>query len=415
MTVYIAKIDARCSSATPWGVVDEAGTLVACHLIEDDARRDASNRMDPASLVGGKGMPPGLPMPTQTIVKDAPLRQHAPGGTIPGTVLTPDAGGPVVPHSMGPLAGKGGGWTAGRGIAEDEMETRAARVLWPLSDLEIRSEGDGMHFRGYAAVFNSESQPLPWIETIEPKAFARSLGQDRDIKMFFNHNPNQLLGTRKAGTLRLTEDQRGLLVDADLPDTTSGRDLSVLVKRGDVDNMSFTFKKDGPNGDAWSEDGSRRSLRSLKLFEVSPMTEWAAYQGTTASVRSLGVMAQRLNAREADLLTAFRKLTEGRSLSLSETYLVSKAALELSSGDRRGWSSAASDAASGAQALSSLLYLLSSESDEPDQVEMLRNSIGWLQTFINAEMTEVGSLEDQSRGLTPTNVAKARLALLARA
>lgn len=308
-----------------------------------------------------------------------------------------------------------------RAGARDELETRAALVSWPAADLEIRSQGDGMHFTGYAAVFNSESEPLPFIETIESGAFSRSLGQDRDIKMFFNHNPNQLLATRKAGTLRLKEDARGLLVDADLPNTTAGRDLAELVKRGDVDNMSFTFKKDGPTGDAWSADGSRRSLRRLKLFEVSPMTEWAAYTGTTASVRSLDVLARRLNAEEADLATAFRKLTEGRTLTRPETYLVSRAALDLGTGEHRS-SDAAYDAATGAGILASLLYLLSGECDEPDEATQLQAAIAALQAWIAAEVAEINTPDDAAEGmdtmrglLVPTSVARARLELLARA
>ncbi len=394
---FNVQIDARCSSAAPWAVVNASGVLVACHVLEDDARRDASDRMDGVPLATGPGTPPGIASTTDATghVTAAPARTQ-----------------PMV-GSQGGLVYAGG--TGGRGeIAQDGIETRSAMVAWPTLDLEIRSQGDGMHFRGYAAVFNSDSQPLPFIETIEPGAFARSLGQDRDIKMFFNHDPNQLLATRKAGTLRLSEDSRGLLVDADLPDTTSGTDLAKLIKRGDVDNMSFTFKKDGPNGDRWSEDGARRSLRQVKLFEVSPMTEWAAYQGTSASVRSLGVLASRVRAREADLSAAFRKLGGGAHLTPDEAYLLARVAASLSEG--RAWSSAASDAASGAQALSSLLYLLSSESDEPDQLEMLRNSIGWLQAFIDAEMTEVGTAGDNGmRRLNPPSLAKARLALLARA
>ena len=90
-------------------------------------------------------------------------------------------------------------------------------------------------------------------------------------------SPGQLLATRKAGTLRLSEDSRGLLVDADLPNTTAGRDVAELVRRGDISSMSFTFKK---VRDSWTDGGARRSLDEVKLFEVSPMTEWEAYTAT---------------------------------------------------------------------------------------------------------------------------------------
>ena len=50
-----------------------------------------------------------------------------------------------------------------------------------IQDLEVRVEGDGMTLRGYAAVFNSPSQPLPFIETIQPGAFRASLQSRNDI------------------------------------------------------------------------------------------------------------------------------------------------------------------------------------------------------------------------------------------
>ena len=44
------------------------------------------------------------------------------------------------------------------------METRHVTV----DDWEIREAGDGMSFTGYAAMFNSASSPLPFVETIAP-------------------------------------------------------------------------------------------------------------------------------------------------------------------------------------------------------------------------------------------------------
>src|SRR3990167_7121477 len=55
-----------------------------------------------------------------------------------------------------------------------ELETRVAADVWPTMDFEIRA-GDGMGFSGYADVFNSPSEPLPWTERIRPGAFAESL------------------------------------------------------------------------------------------------------------------------------------------------------------------------------------------------------------------------------------------------
>ncbi len=183
---------------------------------------------------------------------------------------------------------------------ENGVETRRVNV----NEFEIRdaTEGDGSTFVGYGAVFNSPSQPLPFIERIAPGAFSRSLRSRNEIKLFVNHDTSRVLASKRAGTLRLAEDSHGLRVEADLPDTTDGRDMAVLLKRGDVDSMSFGFSVP-KGGDSWSDDGQERELREVRLHEVSIVTGFPAYEATSASVRSLdglvdatGLEAEKLNA-----------------------------------------------------------------------------------------------------------------------
>lgn len=152
---------------------------------------------------------------------------------------------------------------------------------------EVRStDGQPMTFRGYAAVFNSPSEPLPFTETIRPGAFRRSLNSGREVRVFVNHNTDMVLGSTRSGTFNVAEDERGLFVEGELPDTTYGRDLSVLMQRGDVDSMSFGFSIPR-GGDSWSDDGSSRELREIILHEVSIVTGFPAYPDTAgASVRN---------------------------------------------------------------------------------------------------------------------------------
>jgi HK97 family phage prohead protease len=180
------------------------------------------------------------------------------------------------------------------------VETRRVTV----NEFEVRDgeAGTGMNFRGYAAVFNSPSQPLPFIETIAPGAFSRSLQSRNEIKLFVNHDTSRVLASKRAGTMQLREDSYGLLVEAELPDTTDGRDMATLIKRGDVDSMSFGFSVP-TGGDSWSDDGQRRELREVRLHETSLITGWPAYESTSTSVRSLdglvdatGIEAEQLNA-----------------------------------------------------------------------------------------------------------------------
>ena len=188
-----------------------------------------------------------------------------------------------------------------------DREFRVATETWPLEDFEIRAEGDGLTFRGYAAVFDSESDDLGGFrEVIRPGAFARSLNAaskgKRTVKMFLNHNDNIVLGSTRRQTLRLTEDARGLLAEADLPDNEWGRPVADAVRRGDIDSMSFGFVV---NKDIWSDDRKTRELIDAGLWEVSPVTAWPAYPATSASVRHL---AEEIGEEEDALTAAVKTL-----------------------------------------------------------------------------------------------------------
>ena len=139
--------------------------------------------------------------------------------------------------------------------------------------------------------------------------------------MYLNHDSSMLLATSRAKTLRLEEDQRGLKVEADLPDTTIGRDLSTLIQRGDVDSMSFGFSVP-PKGDSWSDDGSVRELKEVRLYEVSVVTGFPAYQATSASVRSLDMLAERTAADVDKLADAITVLEAGSELNDEQASLL---------------------------------------------------------------------------------------------
>ena len=183
-------------------------------------------------------------------------------------------------------------------------EVRVAVDTWPLADMEIRAEGDGLTFRGYAAVFNSDSEPLPFVERIRPGAFRKSLGEKRSIKMFHNHNSDIVLASTKARTLVLSEDERGLLAEATLPDNYWGHYVRDAVKRGDIESMSFGFQT---VKDSWSDDGAERELIEARLFEVSDVSGWPAYPATSASVREL---AEAIDTEPDALAAAFGVLRE---------------------------------------------------------------------------------------------------------
>ncbi len=163
------------------------------------------------------------------------------------------------------------------------MERRALEA----SGLEARA-GDGAgppRLEGHAAVFGVEADVAGMFrERIEAGAFAETLARD-DIRALRNHDPGLVLGRTRAGTLRLSEDGRGLLATIDPPDAGYARDLIESVRRGDVSGMSVGF---AVLDEAWGmESGvAMRTLRKVKLYEVSVVT-FPAYAETDVSLRSL--------------------------------------------------------------------------------------------------------------------------------
>jgi HK97 family phage prohead protease len=112
------------------------------------------------------------------------------------------------------------------------------------------------------------------------------------MMLLWNHDTSNPLASTRNGSLQLTEDARGLKVTATLPQTSLGRDLSVLVKSGVIDAMSFGFSV---KRDSWSQDGNTRYLEDVSLYEVS-LVSTPAYEQTsgTVSVRSAGISADAL-------------------------------------------------------------------------------------------------------------------------
>lgn len=155
--------------------------------------------------------------------------------------------------------------------------------------IEVRAaEGSPATLIGYASVFNSATD-IGWFdEQVQPGAFARSLAEGDDIRALFNHDIDQIIGRRSAGTLRLSEDATGLRVEIDLPDTTVARDLAANIAVGNIDGMSFGFRVREESWELGDEKTGQRDLRKLldvELVEVSAVT-FPAYPDTSIAKRS---------------------------------------------------------------------------------------------------------------------------------
>ena len=170
------------------------------------------------------------------------------------------------------------------------MEKREKEVRCiPVEELRVQRDDDNKPMIvGYAAVFNKLSDDLGGFrEKIKRGAFKDALTRS-DARALFNHRPDFVLGRESAGTLRLKEDNKGLWMEVDPPDTQFARDLMVSIERGDINQQSFGFyiKSDKWDGLDSKDETIRTILEIDELVDVSPVT-FPAYPDTKVALRSL--------------------------------------------------------------------------------------------------------------------------------
>ena len=146
--------------------------------------------------------------------------------------------------------------------------------------VEVRAVG--RRLEGHAAVFGVPARIGAFTETIRPGAFRASLAGGTDVLALIDHDPSRLLGRTSSGSLRLSEDTRGLAFVIDVPDTQLGRDILALAERRDLGGMSFGFRV---TDEAWPAK-DRRELRAVDLVEISVVQAFPAYSQTSVTARA---------------------------------------------------------------------------------------------------------------------------------
>ena len=169
-----------------------------------------------------------------------------------------------------------------------KMETRMA-LLEPASE----NEENKQLVEGYAAVFNQrtliwESEWSGWkyMEVIDRNAFT---GADMSDTVFkYNHGDVAMILARASNnTLTMSTDDKGLRISADIIDTNNGTDVYKLIKRGDLNKMSFAFtvKNERTESDRENKIYTRTITAFDKIYDVA-VVDFPAYDGTSIQARS---------------------------------------------------------------------------------------------------------------------------------
>lgn len=163
---------------------------------------------------------------------------------------------------------------------EDTKDGTTLRSCEEFSSIETRGLVDDtrMVLYGYVNQVGKLSEQIRdkkgriFREKILPGAFKRAIDRamenNNPIKLLFRHNNKDLLASTINSSLNLEEDNIGLRFEADIVNTTLGRDVYNYVKTGLISNMSFGFRN---AIDEWTTENGQ-NIRIVKDFDLTEIS-----------------------------------------------------------------------------------------------------------------------------------------------
>ena len=175
-----------------------------------------------------------------------------------------------------------------------EKETRVLDLSTSKLAVEKREDGT-TKISGYAAIFNSDSEDMGFIERIKPGAFKSALKKS-DVRALFNHDPNLIIG-RSGVNLNLKEDKTGLHIEVSPLATSTYKMVEENISAGLVTQQSFAFTVEE---DEWNDDYTQRTVKKVgQIFDVSPVT-YPAYSDTTVALRCRQELMEKRDKQEVE-------------------------------------------------------------------------------------------------------------------
>lgn len=139
--------------------------------------------------------------------------------------------------------------------------------------LEVKADGqqDGkLRIRAYVLAFGNVDS---WGDVIEPGAcdeFLKSENAER-MALCYQHNLSEVIGV-------ITEkgvDEKGMWIEADVLDTSVGKDVQKLIQAGAVKEFSIGYVADRWSYEQLPDGKQVRHLEAITIWEASPVTRAA--------------------------------------------------------------------------------------------------------------------------------------------
>lgn len=164
------------------------------------------------------------------------------------------------------------------------------------AEIEIKADGqeDGrLHIKAYVLAFGNVDS---WGDIIEPTACDAFLKSDNAERMHlcYQHKLDEVIGV-------ITDkgvDGRGMWIEADVLDTTTGQDVQKLIKAGAVKEFSIGYIADEYHFGKLDDGKEVRYLDAITVWEASPVT------------RAANPLAVLVDAKGEDGQPAIRSLSD---------------------------------------------------------------------------------------------------------
>lgn len=166
--------------------------------------------------------------------------------------------------------------------------------------LEEKTENEEgvLHIKFYGLAFNNVDS---YGDVIEPKAvdaFLASADRER-LKLCYQHDRNQVIGVITSAVA----DDYGLLCEADVLPTTTGKDVQLLIKAGAINEFSIGYYADKYRFEKRAGyDYELRILEEITLVEISPVTRAANAKAILLDAKAENTAADLKTLSDAELM-----------------------------------------------------------------------------------------------------------------
>lgn len=179
---------------------------------------------------------------------------------------------------------------------------------------EMKLNKDKRTIEGYASTFGNKDLVG---DIIEPGAFNKTIMErGNKVKFLWQHNPYMPIGK----PLRMSEDSKGLYVEAHLSKTQMGNDALALAEDEVIDSFSIGYDI---VKDEYDTDSSSRYLKELKLYEFSLVTFPANEEAKVRGLKNYDDFTKFLKDTAGMDVTTLLK--EGRTLNRANRQLIETA------------------------------------------------------------------------------------------